>query len=128
MRLTSPSFQDSQPIPVKFTCDGDNVHPTVVIADVPKGIKSLSLKVEDPDSPNSTFTHWILTNINPQTKIINENEVPVGSTQRKNDFGEIGYGGPCPHQGMHHYIFSLDALDAYDQIIASAKLIGTYAR
>ena len=70
----------------------------------------------DPDAPGGTFIHWVLYDIPAVTR-----ELPVGvpkqgqlsdnSRQGKNDFGKIGYGGPCPPGGTHHYVFSLYALD-----------------
>jgi Raf kinase inhibitor-like YbhB/YbcL family protein len=38
--------------------------------------------------------------------------VPSGALEGRNDFGRIGWGGPCPPKGSdpHHYVFTLLAL------------------
>jgi Raf kinase inhibitor-like YbhB/YbcL family protein len=109
MKLASPSFENGQKIHPKFTCEGENVNPKLIISDVPKNAKSLCLVVDDPDSPSGTWTHWLVWNIPPDTKEISENSVP--GTEGANTFGEIGYGGPCPGVGEHRYFFKLFALD-----------------
>jgi hypothetical protein len=104
-------FKDNERIPSKYTCDGKNINPPLEFTDVPKNTKSLVLIVDDPDSPSGVFTHWILWNILPGTKSIKENSVPTGAEEGTNDFGNVGYGGPCPHSGTHRYKFALYALD-----------------
>ena len=112
MKLTSPVFQPNQPIPSKYTCDGDNINPPLKIADVPGTAKSLALIMDDPDAPAGNWDHWLVFNIDPQTTEIAENSVPDGVIQGKTDFGDNKYGGPCPGQGQHRYFFKLYALDA----------------
>ena len=104
-------FSDGERIPSKYTCDGIDVNPSLEFIDVPKNAKSLVLIVDDPDSPSGIFTHWILWNISPNTKSIKENSVPKGAREGMNDFGNIGYDGPCPHSGEHRYRFKLFALN-----------------
>ena len=41
-----------------------------------------------------------------------------GAKQGTNDFGNIGYGGPCPPSGTHRYFFKVYALDSMLEIIA----------
>ena len=67
--------------------------------------------VDDPDAPGGLFTHWLVWNIDPTTSQLGENSVPAGAAQGTNDFGRIGYGGPCPPAGTHRYYFRLFALD-----------------
>ncbi len=113
MILTSPSFDDGAMIPKKFTCDGGNINPELQIQNVPENAKSLALIVHDPDAPVAGgFTHWVVWNIDPRTTVIKDESVPPGSIEGTNDAGNIGYVGPCPHSGMHHYAFRLYALDA----------------
>jgi Raf kinase inhibitor-like YbhB/YbcL family protein len=105
------AFNDGQRIPSKYTCDGTDVNPPLEFINVPKNTKSLILIVDDPDSPSKIFAHWILWNISPNTRNIKENSSPKEAREGINDFGNIGYGGPCPHSGEHRYQFKLFALD-----------------
>jgi len=111
MKISSPAFQNNETIPARYTCDSDNINPPLYFEDVPEGTKSLVLIVDDPDAPSSTFLHWLVFNIPPETKLIEENSVPLGAKLGKNDFGKIGYGGPCPPYGIHRYYFKLYALN-----------------
>ena len=79
---------------------------------MPEKARSLALVVEDPDAPKGTFNHWILFNLDPRTRDIKENCVPVMATQGRNDFGEVEYDGPKPPSGEHRYFFKAYALDA----------------
>ena len=83
---------------------------------VPEQAQSLALIAEDPDAPGGVFTHWLLYNIPPGVKELPEDvrrdeTLPNGARQGINDFGKIGYGGPCPPGGTHRYYFKLYALD-----------------
>ncbi len=104
-------FANREWIPKKYTCDGENVNPPLEFIDVPENAKTLLLIVDDPDSPSRIFTHWVLWNIPKETREIHENSVPKNSVEGMNDFGKIGYGGPCPHSGTHRYQFKFYALD-----------------
>jgi hypothetical protein len=113
MQITSKAFGSGQDIPAKFTCDGENINPSLDFTEIPQNAKSLVLIVEDPDAPNGTFTHWIMWGIKPGTIHIDQDSVPINASEGKNDFGERAYGGPCPPKGdgAHRYIFRLFALD-----------------
>lgn len=96
-------------IPLKYTCDGDNVNPPLSIEKIPPGTKSLTLILYDPDAPYGSFDHWLVWNISP-SEIIKENSVPgiVG----KNSTGNNNYMGPCPPtDATHSYFFKVYALD-----------------
>lgn len=112
MILKSSAFSDNQTIPAVYTCDGKNVSPPLTIAEVPAEAKSLALIVEDPDAPAGTWYHWLVWNINPATKEIRQEATISETVEDTNSFGKIGYGGPCPPSGTHHYIFTLYALDS----------------
>lgn len=142
MNISSSAFQNNAMIPVKYTCDGENTNPPLLFSDVPENTKSLILIMDDPDAPSGTWVHWIVWNIDPKTKQIPANSVPVsaiqGKTSRKNS-----YGGPCPPSGQHRYFFKLYALDTMlnldanatkkdliqemeNHILAQGELIGLY--
>jgi Raf kinase inhibitor-like YbhB/YbcL family protein len=104
-------FKNGERIPSKYTCDGEDVNPPFEFINVPKNAKSLVMIVDDLDSPSKIFAHWILWNIPLNTKSIKENSVPKGANEGINDFGNVGYGGPCPHFGEHRYRFRLFAID-----------------
>ena len=100
---------------MRFTCDGDNLSPALAWEGVPEGTAELALVVEDPDAPGGTFTHWIAYGIDPSTTRLATGSTPA--LEGKNEFGEIGYGGPCPPNGQkHHYVFRLLALHAPSEL------------
>ena len=112
----------------KFTCDGEDINPRILISDVPVGAKSLNLIMDDPDSPTGTWIHWIVKNISSDTKEIPENSVPEGATEEITTFGKSGYGGPCPGSGEHRYFFKLKAFDENGVVIDHAEWMGKYQR
>jgi len=140
--LTSSAFQNGQPIPTQYTCDGANLSPALSWGAAPSGTKSFALVIDDPDAPGGTFRHWGVYDISPNARSI------AGGRQATNDKGTTGYTGPCPPpgQGLHHYHFKLFALDvdklglpssakivdvensAAKHAIAQGELIGTYKR
>jgi Raf kinase inhibitor-like YbhB/YbcL family protein len=141
------AFADGEPIPPLYTCDGANVSPELNWRGVPAGAFTLSLTCEDPDAPRGTFTHWVLWNLNPDRGRILSGEVPTEARQGLNDFGHLGYDGPCPPpgHGIHHYRFTLYAVateiplpggatiaDLRSALVGvslrKAELVGTYAR
>jgi len=145
MHITSSAFAHKEPIPSKYTCDGEDVSPPLVFADVPNDAKSLVLINDDPDAPRGTWVHWTMWNIDPTVREVPENTVPPASVEGTTSFGKPGYGGPCPPSGTHRYFFKLYALDtlldlapetdaatlekAMDgHILAQAELIGLYQR
>ncbi len=145
MIIYSSAFENQGSIPVKYTCDGENISPPLKISGVPAEAKSLVLIVDDPDSPAGNWIHWTIWNINPETAAIEEGLVPTGAAEGLTSFGDIGYGGPCPSGGEHRYFFKLFALDnvlevkpgANDQelmqmmnghIMTTVELIGYYKR
>ena len=134
MKISSPAFEANQTIPSKYTCDGENINPPLQIADVPANTKSLVLISDDPDAPMGTWAHWIVWNITPHTKEIQENTIPklapwdpaspatpIPAIEGVTSFGKFGYGGPCPPSGTHRYFFKLYALDSILDLPTSAK-------
>ncbi len=96
-------------MPVKYSCDGSNVNPALLIGNVPAKAKTLALIMDDPDAPNGTFDHWIMWNIPASHIKVEEGHAP--GTQGVNGKGENRYTGPCPPSGTHHYHFKIFALD-----------------
>jgi Raf kinase inhibitor-like YbhB/YbcL family protein len=154
MQLTSPSFENQKSIAKKFTCDGENISPTLEWSGVPEGTKSFALIVDDPDAPDpanprTTWVHWVLYNIPASVSSlpegIKDKDLPQGTLQGLNDWKKTGYGGPCPPIGEHRYFHKLYALDTVlpnltrptkaklekameGHILAKAELIGLYQR
>ncbi len=147
--LSSPAFADNEAIPDKYSGKDTNYSPPLNWYEVPKRTKTFVLIVEDPDAPMGTFTHWLAYNIPGKTTRLDENVakeevLPDGTRQLKNDAGRIGYFGPLPPPGkVHHYIFTLYALDQelnpvgdktfllsamQGHIVGEGKLTGTYQR
>jgi Raf kinase inhibitor-like YbhB/YbcL family protein len=110
MELISPDFKHNELIPSKFTCDGENISPTLEVFEIPEGTESLVLIVEDPDASSGTWIHWLVWNIDKNTEMIPAGHTPAGSIEGTTSFGQPGYGGPCPPSGIHRYFFKLYAL------------------
>jgi len=149
--VTSEAFSQGQPIPSKFTCEGDNLSPALEWSGVPAGVKSLALIMDDPDAPMGTFVHWVIYNLPtrlaglPEGLPLDEQVNGIG-TQGKNGAGRTGYTGPCPPPGKpHRYIFTMYALDQMTDfkpglgkaqllslieghILAQGQVMGTYER
>lgn len=126
IRVTSSSFSKGGAIPRKYTCDGQDSSPDLQWTIVPGRAKSLALVMHDPDAPVD-FTHWVAYNIPPNARELAEGAsphatMPPGSNEGLNDFSRLGYGGPCPPPGkLHHYIFTIYALDARLDLPAGPK-------
>jgi Raf kinase inhibitor-like YbhB/YbcL family protein len=111
--LTSSSFQADGEIPSRHTCDGEDVSPALAWEGAPDGTQSLVLVVDDPDARG--FVHWVLVDLTasasgslPEAYAAS----PDAAQQGTNDFGRVGWGGPCPPSGRHRYTFTLTALNA----------------
>jgi hypothetical protein len=112
IKITSSGFQEGGTIPEKFSKNGQNVSPGLRVEGVPADAKSLALIVDDPDAPVGLFTHWLIWNLDPKTTEIAEGSAPSGAVPGRNDFGDIGYGGPQPPSGTHRYYFKIFALNS----------------
>lgn len=119
MRLSSTAFSAGGEIPAKYTCQGPNLSPPFEIGDIPAGTSSLALIADDPDAPDpaaprTTWVHWVMYNLRPQTKNLAEgvaSHTLTGALEGVNDWKVTGYRGPCPPIGRHRYYFKLYALD-----------------
>jgi len=110
LKISSEVFSNNGMIPSKYTCEGENINPPIIISNLPMQSKTLVLIVEDPDASKGTFVHWLVWNIPPTNKI-RENTVP--GEEGKNDFKKHNYMGPCPPSGTHHYSFKIYSLDNF---------------
>lgn len=149
--LTSASFTNTMPNQF-VSCEGEpDDSPELAWQSPPANTQSFALIVTDPDAPIGTFTHWLLYDLPPDMRelpqgIRKAEQLPNGSRQGTNDFGEIGYDGPCPPgQSSHRYLFDLYALDTKtnlppgvtkkqlldamnNHILAHGQLTGRYQR
>jgi len=119
MSLTSPVFSAGGAIPDTYSfssCGGKNISPALNWGEPPAGTKSFALIVDDPDAKRATFVHWVLYNIPATVRGLPEGvpddlTLPDGTAQGSNGIKTIGYVGPCPPNGTHHYSFRLYAMD-----------------
>jgi Raf kinase inhibitor-like YbhB/YbcL family protein len=126
IKVSSEAFEEGGMIPAKYTCDEDDISPPLAWDSIPEGTKTLALICDDPDAPMGTWVHWVLFNLPVDISELPENVPPErklesGAKQGTNDFGRIGYGGPCPPGGTHRYYFKLCALDAVLDLEAGAR-------
>jgi Raf kinase inhibitor-like YbhB/YbcL family protein len=110
--LGSPAFGQNKAIPNQFTCHGADTSPALTWSGAPAATKALVLLVVDPDA--NDFVHWSVLDLKPTTTGLPRGVGPTADSlqQGRNDFGKVGYGGPCPPSGTHHYRFTLSALSA----------------
>lgn len=114
--LSSAGLVDGR-VPRENTCDGGDASPSLNWTAPPPGTRSIALTVTDPDAPSGTFTHWVLFNLPANSNglpagVPKQGQLDDGARQGRNDFGNVGYGGPCPpHGAPHRYVFTLSALD-----------------
>jgi Raf kinase inhibitor-like YbhB/YbcL family protein len=134
LSLSSPDVKSGEPIPKAFVwnkngCDGLNRTPRLRWSAPPRGTRTFDLTVIDHDAPKpGGWVHWIVTGIPASARAIGAT-VPRGAKVGKNDFGTLGWGGPCPPPGSaHHYTFVLQAVDANKRTVASAKIVPIYKR
>ena len=151
LQIASTAFSAGETIPKKFTCDGPDVSPKLNWNEPPAKTQSFALTMDDPDAPMGTWVHWVLFDLPAETRelvegVAKQDQLANGARHGRNDFGKIGYGGPCPPPGNpHRYFFKLYALDAKlnlkagatkteveramkGHILAQAELVGRYGR
>jgi Raf kinase inhibitor-like YbhB/YbcL family protein len=127
MHLTSKDFADGDYLGAAhilsaefgFGCAGGNQSPHLAWTDVPEGTESFAVTCYDPDAPTgSGFWHWVVVNLPADTTELAAGAgsaggmLPDGALQTRTDFGQPGYGGPCPPQGdhPHRYLFTVHAV------------------
>lgn len=98
-------------------CEGLNQSPHLVWNDPPAGTQSFAITVYDPDAPTgSGWWHWIVLDIPAHTRAMlagASGYLPAPLVESLTDFGQPGYGGPCPPEGAvaHRYEFTVYAID-----------------
>jgi Raf kinase inhibitor-like YbhB/YbcL family protein len=147
--LSSPAFDDGDPIPDEYGYEKRDVNPPLRIDGVPAEAASLALVMDDPDAmepAGKVWDHWVVWNVDPDRSELPEDWDPAasGAVEGVNDYGEDGYGGPNPPDRIHTYRFVLYALDrdldlaagatkaaleeaVAGHVLAEAELTGTYA-
>ena len=149
MQLTSTAFGHLGEIPVRHTCQGEDVSPALAWSGAPAGTRSFALIVDDPDAPDPTkptrvWIHWIVYNLPATTAGLPEGgTLPPGARTGPNDSHGTGWDSICPPVGRHRYFCKLYARDPelpdlssptkaalekamHDHVLAQAELIGTY--
>jgi Raf kinase inhibitor-like YbhB/YbcL family protein len=149
--VTSAAFRQGEPIPKRYTCDGEDLSPDLAWRGVPQGTETFALIMDDPDAPRGTFTHWVYYNLPGALRALPEDvekseHPPTGGSQGVNDFGDIGYRGPCPPPGpAHRYHLTVYALDSQlrlparstkhelrtaiqGHVLGQGELVGVYGR
>ncbi len=143
--LTSSAFAAGAAIPSRYTCDGPDVSPPLAWTGVPAGTAAFLLIVDDPDA--NGFVHWVVVDLPGGNVSIAQDASGhlAPAVEGRNGFGKIGWGGPCPPSGTHHYRFDLFALSAplrlatgttasqtraaaASKTIGKAELVATYHR
>jgi len=143
LTVTSSSFVENGLIPSKYTCEGIGVNPPIHIANLPANTQSIAIIVQDPDAAvEGGFNHWVACNIQPVADIP---ESFKGGMEGLNGAKKLGYIGPCPPSGTHHYHFMVFALDTKlkfdkspnkeelekamkDHILSKGDLVGLYKK
>ncbi|ASQ46906.1 YbhB/YbcL family Raf kinase inhibitor-like protein [Legionella clemsonensis] len=117
----SPVFDADSFIPEKYTCEGANLSPAFYWGNPPANTKSFVIIIDDLETGNDPWVHWVLFNIPANIRNLTEGEIPHGAVNGKNSWGLVGYKGPCPPSGTsHRYLFKLYALDIMLPLTSSA--------
>ncbi len=150
MQVSSPAFASGGAIPVRYTCDGDDLSPPLEWTGEPQGTRSFLVVCDDPDAPHGTFHHWVAYDLPAIRHRLEEGEGGSAALpQARNSFGSARYGGPCPPygHGTHHYHFRVAALSidrlpvaghradygavvaaARPYVLAEAEVVGCFSR
>jgi Raf kinase inhibitor-like YbhB/YbcL family protein len=124
LTVTSTAFAQGAAIPDRYACEGTDVSPPVAWTGIPAGTRSIVVIVDDPDARR--FVHWVIYEIPANLAGLDENiprqnTLANGARQGRNDFGTVGYGGPCPPGGTNHrYLFRVYALDTMLRLASGA--------
>ena len=148
VKIQSSAFQDSQPIPAKYTQEGENLSPPLKWSKGPSGLKEWILIVEDADTridgDGNPAVHWMAYKIPGSVTELPEGAATAAKfAQGKNYLGENGYAGPIASEKRHRYFFQIFAVDTEQTfapgitraelakqlkgfVLSKGMLIGTY--
>jgi len=115
IKVTSQKFNEGEEIPDRYACKGVNISPPLDWSTVSDAV-TYAIICEDPDAVNGTWTHWVIFNLPGEQHSVDEwimerEQTENGAKQGLNDFGTVGYRGPCPPDGTHRYYYIIYALD-----------------
>jgi Raf kinase inhibitor-like YbhB/YbcL family protein len=155
MELFSPAFAGGGPIPRIHSGEGEDLSPPLQWRNVPPGVVSFALILDDPDAPPGLWIHWVLYDLPAQLRALPaglprserlEGGGVHGACWGVESFSRQGYHGPLPPPGPpHRYHFELSALDRHlhlpagataaavrsamaGHVLARAELVGLYGR
>jgi Raf kinase inhibitor-like YbhB/YbcL family protein len=144
VRITSSAIGADGRIAKAQSNYGANISPPLAWAPIP-GAKSYAIILEDPDAGGPRpFVHWLVWNIPATVTTLAAGQVAPGAVQGRNDHDAVGYFGPRPPSGVHHYHLHIFALNApldlapgadrqalsaamNDHVMAVGDLVGTFA-
>lgn len=112
--VTSPAFDEGEDIPVDYTCDGEDVPPPLRWEAPPADTAELVVIVDDPDAPDGPFVHWLVAGL-PAKEATLDGSLPAAAVEGRNDFGDTGWGGPCPPPGDDAHTYRLRLLAVSEQ-------------
>lgn len=112
LKVISPAFGESEPMPPRFTCKGEGLSPAFGWSGVPRVAVALAVIVSDPDAPHGAFLHWLVTGLPARDGGFKEGKAPAGVGEWPNSGRTTGWYPPCPPSGIHRYVFAVHALDA----------------
>lgn len=120
--LSCLSYGEGEMIPLRYTHHsvrgGKNISPGFSWSDPPVNTKSFAFSIVDPHPVAKNWVHWFLIDIPFRDRGLAEGasrtgNLPQGSKELFNTYGEAGYGGPAPPpgSGRHPYVATLYALN-----------------
>jgi Raf kinase inhibitor-like YbhB/YbcL family protein len=120
LTVSSPAFADGEPIPSKYTCQGDDISPPLEWTGLPENASDIALVVDDPDAPDGGYVHWVVLGIPASDGAIETGSLPAGARELDGSGGH-GWRPPCPPSGTHHYRFTLYAFTSDSPLVAVSK-------
>ncbi|GIG86433.1 YbhB/YbcL family Raf kinase inhibitor-like protein [Plantactinospora endophytica] len=121
LTVTSPAFEEGEPIPERYTCRGSGERPALAWSGQLDGVVSYAVVVDDPDAPGLTYLHWVVYDIPADVQGLAAADLPAGALEGQNSAGLATWAPPCPPSGQHRYRFHVYALGAKSGLAADAE-------